>query len=109
MRIVHGNKVHGVDVDTETRCRHWNSPVDIIAIKFKCCGKWYPCNDCHSELAVHEPDQWTRSERDEKAVLCGGCGRQLSINEYLGSGNVCPGCERAFNPGCAKHYDLYFE
>jgi uncharacterized CHY-type Zn-finger protein len=41
--------------------------------------------------------------------LCGGCGHQLSVKEYLQCDSVCTKCRRAFNPGCARHYHLYFE
>lgn len=36
-------KVYGSLIDTETRCRHYFTEEDIIAIKFKCCNKYYPC------------------------------------------------------------------
>ena len=52
---------------------------------------------------------WPRPERDTKAVLCGNCHTELTISEYLASGNQCPQCRAAFNPGCANHYHLYFE
>ncbi|HCA60184.1 MAG TPA: hypothetical protein DEP46_19645 [Blastocatellia bacterium] len=109
LRLVHGKEVFGVEVDEETRCGHWHSPLDIIAIRFKCCGRWYPCFDCHAEVAGHEPAVWPRAERAEKAILCGGCGVELSIDDYLACENLCPACECQFNPGCAKHYHLYFE
>ena len=109
MRVVHGNEVFGVDVDGETRCAHWNSELDIIALKFKCCGRWFPCLGCHKAVADHETEVWPIGERDSKAVLCGACGYKLSIAEYLECGSTCPACSSKFNPGCAKHYDLYFE
>ena len=102
-------EIYGVDVDAETRCAHWHSPLDMIAIEFKCCRRWYPCFDCHSAMADHDAVAWPRSEFSAKAILCGGCGDQLSIDEYLACGNKCPECDAAFNPGCAKHYGLYFE
>lgn len=34
-------KVYGSLIDTETRCRHYFTEEDIIAIKFKCCNKYY--------------------------------------------------------------------
>jgi uncharacterized CHY-type Zn-finger protein len=107
-RLIHGEEVHGVDVDAETRCAHWHSPLDIIAIKFKCCGRWYPCFECHSELADHTASVWPMDEFDEPAILCGACGRQLTVNEYLGGSAKCPDCESPFNPGCAKHSHFYF-
>ena len=106
--IIHGETVDGVDVDEETRCAHWHSKLDIIAIKFKCCGRWYPCYDCHAELAGHAPETWPAAAFDEAAVLCGSCGRQLTVSEYLSSDSKCPTCSANFNPGCAKHYHLYF-
>jgi uncharacterized CHY-type Zn-finger protein len=108
-RDVHGVEVFGVDVDPETRCRHWHSETDIIALRFKCCGRWYPCFDCHAELADHPHRVWPKSDLDEQAVLCGACGKKLSVSEYLACDSICPVCKRNFNPGCAGHYHLYFE
>lgn len=109
IRLIHGAEVYGVEVDAETRCAHWYSPLDIIAIRFKCCGLWYPCFDCHRETAGHEAAVWPDDEFGERAVLCGSCGRQLSVNEYLASDSRCPACGSGFNPGCKNHLHLYFE
>lgn len=108
-REIFGEKVYGLDVDSQTRCRHWHSSLDVIAIKFKCCGRFFPCFDCHAEIEKHEPKVWLRNEFETKAVLCGVCGHQLSVSEYFACDSVCPRCESAFNPGCANHYHLYFE
>jgi uncharacterized CHY-type Zn-finger protein len=104
----HGEEIHGVGVDLQTRCAHWRSELDIIAIKFKCCGEWFPCYQCHSAEADHPAAVWPIEERGEKAVLCGACGHQLSIQEYFDCGASCPECAARFNPGCANHYHLYF-
>ncbi|HSI87458.1 MAG TPA: CHY zinc finger protein [Pyrinomonadaceae bacterium] len=109
MRTIHGEMVYGVNVEPQTRCAHWHSDIDIIAIKFRCCAAWYPCDDCHTALAGHEAQTWPREHFDEPAVLCGACGHQLTVTEYLLSESVCPSCSASFNPGCAKHYHLYFE
>src|SRR5262245_40641317 len=109
MRLVHGVEVLGVDVDAETRCAHWNSERDIIAIKFKCCERWYPCFECHTSFADHAAAVWAVNERYVPAVLCGACGHQMLIAEYLNCDSTCPACRAAFNPGCAKHHHLYFE
>ena len=109
IRLIHGEEVHGVDVDPETRCSHWHSPLDIIAIKFKCCGQWYPCLECHSELAGHPASVWPKAEFAESAILCGACGAKLSVDEYSTCGSVCPSCRAPFNPGCSKHFHFYFE
>ena len=106
---VKGVDVVGVDVDDHTRCGHYHGPLDIIALRFRCCGDWYPCIDCHRELSGHAAEVWPVSERDAVAVLCGACGHRLTVGEYLGCESTCPACRAAFNPGCALHHDLYFE
>jgi uncharacterized CHY-type Zn-finger protein len=106
---IHGATVMGVDVDPQTRCAHYHDERDIIAIKFKCCGKWFSCHQCHSTLAGHAAEVWPETEFGERAVLCGNCGAQLTIREYLACESVCPHCESRFNPGCARHHHLYFE
>lgn len=108
-RIIHSEEVHGIEVDAETRCAHWHSELDIIAIRFKCCGRWYPCFDCHAELADHEPEVWPKDRFSEEAILCGSCGYQLAIAEYLVCDSNCPKCRRKFNPGCANHFQIYFD
>jgi uncharacterized CHY-type Zn-finger protein len=108
-RLIHGVEVVGVNVDNETRCAHHDCERDIIAIKFKCCGKWFPCHRCHAELAGHPPKVWPNEEFNTPAILCGTCGHQLTVREYLACGSNCPHCSREFNPGCANHYHLYFQ
>ncbi|HQZ96214.1 MAG TPA: CHY zinc finger protein [Pyrinomonadaceae bacterium] len=106
---IFGEIIYGVDLDAETRCAHWHSELDIIAIKFKCCGRWFPCFECHAAVANHEPAVWPIGERDAKAILCGKCGKQLRITDYFECDSICPQCRSGFNPGCAKHYWLYFD
>ncbi len=101
--------VRGVEVDPQTRCAHYHGPTDVIALRFKCCGEWFPCIDCHREVAGHAEEVWSLGERDREAVLCGVCGSGLTITEYLGCDATCPGCGAAFNPGCANHWHFYFE
>jgi len=106
---IKGINVYGKTVDNQTRCQHWHSELDVIAIKFKCCDKYFPCFSCHEEEADHDSQVWPKAEFTTKAILCGVCGYELSIEEYQASGNSCPNCTTAFNPGCSKHYHLYFE
>lgn len=106
---IFGENVKGIEIDSQTRCAHWRGERDIIAIKFKCCAKYFSCYDCHLNLENHQPEVWAENEFETKAVLCGNCGHQLSINEYLACNAHCPRCESGFNPGCAKHYHLYFK
>ena len=102
-------KVYGKLVDSETRCEHYHSPLDIIAIKFKCCDKYYPCYECHEETTDHTAMVWNKDEGDTKGILCGVCKYELTINEYMNSNDKCPNCRSAFNPNCRKHYHLYFQ
>ncbi|MFC7394812.1 CHY zinc finger protein [Scopulibacillus cellulosilyticus] len=105
---IKGQTVSGVNVDKETRCKHYHTVRDIIAIKFKCCQTYYPCYECHQELADHPAETWESSEHGTKAVLCGSCGHELTIKEYLECNSSCPKCHANFNPGCSRHYHLYF-
>lgn len=103
-----GTRVHGSTIDDETRCAHYSGPTDVIAIKFYCCGAYYPCHLCHEENAGHPATQWPVTMRDTPAVLCGVCGDELTIARYLGV-TGCPTCDAPFNPGCALHKHFYFE
>ena len=109
MRLIHGVEIYGDVVDDQTRCAHYNSPLDIIAIRFKCCGRWFPCRECHDRAEKHDALRWSREEFDSRAIVCGSCGQRLSVREYLTSGASCPACNAAFNPRCANHHHLYFE
>lgn len=100
--------VRGVGLDGETRCAHWRSPRDIVAIRMKCCGVYYACKDCHDALAGHAAQVWPLAERDAKAVLCGACGGEMSVRAYLDCADACPSCGAGFNPGCRTHRHLYF-
>lgn len=102
-------EVRGLDVDGETRCAHWRSALDVIAIKMKCCEVYYACKDCHDALSGHAANVWPRAEWSTPAVLCGACGLEMSAQTYLDCGNICPGCGVGFNPGCRTHYHFYFE
>jgi uncharacterized CHY-type Zn-finger protein len=102
-------EVRGVDIDPQTRCVHWHSAVDIIAIKMRCCGMYWACKDCHQELAGHAIAVWPREEWEERAVLCGACGVEMTIREYIDCESRCPRCGAGFNPGCRKHHHFYFE
>ncbi|MDX8289796.1 CHY zinc finger protein [Metabacillus indicus] len=102
-------KIKGVGFDRNTRCSHYSTEKDIIAIKFKCCGTYYACFECHRELSGHAHEVWNKEEFDAKAIFCGNCRSELTIKEYMESGYECPSCKSDFNPGCRNHYHLYFE
>lgn len=99
--------IYGSTVDNEGRCTHYPTPLDIIAIKFKCCGKYYPCYKCHNEHESHAIKRWDSSEFNEKAILCGVCRHEMTINEYMMI-EACPKCDGHFNNRCKYHYHLYF-
>lgn len=101
-------EVRGLDLDSQTRCKHYHGPNDIIAIKMRCCGVYYACKECHDELADHKIEVWPESEWDTKAILCGACRTELSIRDYLKSRYCCPACGADFNPRCRNHYHYYF-
>ena len=107
--LIHDHDVKGNGVDKETRCLHYHSEVDRIAIKFYCCNTYYPCFSCHEEEGCYSPQVWPRHQFHQKAVLCGSCGNELTIHEYLACNSSCPSCKSSFNPGCSTHKHLYFE
>ncbi|MBT2518118.1 hypothetical protein J7E29_11780 [Streptomyces sp. ISL-90] len=101
-------RVLGPVVDEMTRCVHYQTAVDIVAIKFACCNEYYPCHLCHAATADHPAEQWPLRERNQEAVLCGACGTELTIESYLAT-NECPNCRAPFNERCRLHAHLYFE
>lgn len=106
---IKGHEVKGSLVDKETRCTHYHTEKDRIAIKFFCCQTYFPCYQCHEEHGCGNPEVWPEEEFDQKAILCGSCGTELTITEYLNGGYRCPNCDEDFNPGCHFHRHLYFE
>jgi uncharacterized CHY-type Zn-finger protein len=101
--------VKGKLVDDNTRCVHYHSPLDIIAIKFKCCDQYYPCYYCHLDGADHLPAIWKKPEFNSRAILCGICYTEMTIAAYKACNYQCPFCNAPFNPKCAGHDHLYFE
>jgi len=101
--------IHGKLIDDNTRCVHYHSPTDVIAIRFKCCDTYYPCYQCHEETSGHAAEIWKKEEWDKPAIYCGLCKNEMTIAQYLSANNQCPHCKGSFNPNCNKHYHLYFE
>lgn len=101
-------QVHGRVVDEQTRCAHYASELDVVAIQFFCCRRWYPCLRCHNEAESHEIVVWPREQRGRRALLCGVCQSTLSIADYLVA-DSCLVCAARFNPGCSLHHHVYFE
>lgn len=101
-------EVLGPTVDAQTRCIHYRTALDVIAIRFACCGEYYPCHRCHEETADHASRPWPAGSSSERAILCGVCWSELTLGEYADA-ERCPRCGAGFNPGCARHHPLYFE
>ena len=100
----------GVGVDAETRCAHYATERDVIAIRFPCCNVFYPCHACHDAVADHAARPWdAEADLDKQAVLCGACRIVLTWRQYLAADNACPHCSAEFNPGCATHLHLYMQ
>ena len=102
-------RVLGVNLDSQTRCEHYHGPTDIIAIKMKCCGVYYACKDCHEALANHGIEVWPEEAGNQEAILCGACGIELTIRQYVECESRCPACSAGFNPGCRNHFHFYFQ
>lgn len=108
-------QVFGQLVDDQSRCVHWHSPLDVVALKFKCCGLYFACVTCHAEAEAeagqHEVRRYhVQQEPTIKVALCGVCKLQMTFNQYsTAEGTKCPSCGAGFNPGCKSHYDLYFD
>lgn len=104
-------RVLGAVVDAQTRCEHYRGERDVVALRFACCGEFFPCFECHEQSAGHPAERWTAADLAERAVLCGVCAHRLSVDEYLrlGEDPACPACEARFNPGCRLHHERYFD
>ena len=101
--------LRGTAVDAETRCAHWHGPRDVVAMRSALDGAYYPCAQCHREATGRAFGPWPLARRGEPAVLCGVCRATMTPEAYLASGDACPRCGAAFNPGCRAHQGLYFE
>ena len=95
-------EVFGPTVDDHTRCVHYATELDIIAIRFACCDRYYPCHLCHSETADHPAQQWPRERWDQPAILCGNCWTELTISAYKAV-DACSECGAASSPRCEAH------
>jgi uncharacterized CHY-type Zn-finger protein len=100
-------QVYGKPVDEQTRCVHYRTRKDVIAVKFRCCARYYPCFLCHEECADHPAMVWPANQWQERAILCGVCRTELTIADYRAS-KRCPSCAAEFNEACSNHAHLYF-
>lgn len=111
-------QIEGQLIDDQSRCVHWHSELDVIAIRFKCCDKYYACYSCHNSLEDHTIEKFSLTKDAlEPLILCGICKQKMSFDEYQGAFSGwdscndlrCPFCTAKFNPGCKFHYDIYFD
>ena len=73
-------KIHGIGLDKAGRCTHYHTQLDIAALLCAKCRKYYACYSCHDELEDHPFAPTTPEEA--YPVLCGNCGRKLTLQEY---------------------------
>ncbi|MDQ0223380.1 CHY zinc finger protein [Streptococcus moroccensis] len=95
---------YGLEIDGESRCLHYHSPLDVVVLKCGQCQRYYACYECHDALEDHNflatgPDV-------EYPVLCGVYKTYLTQQEY--QDGACPHCQHPFNPKCALHKSIYF-
>ena len=77
-------QVYGDTLDEETRCQHYHSEKDIVALKCFACQKYYPCFLCHDRYEDHAFLAYPVSRSEDRVVLCGHCRTELTISQYLG-------------------------
>lgn len=95
---------YGVDIDSDSRCTHYNTKTDIVSIKCGICNKYYACYKCHNELEEHNFGVISRN--DLAPVLCGYCNHTLTYDQY--QQQMCIYCGCGFNPKCRLHENIYF-
>lgn len=100
--------VYGDVLDAETRCLHYHSELDVIALRCFACRRYYPCYHCHDKYEDHAYLAYP-SQLDHPIVLCGVCHQEMTVGDYRAGEGHCPNCQVSFNPGCYRHEDIYFK
>ncbi|MGX7775790.1 CHY zinc finger protein [Streptococcus pluranimalium] len=94
----------GIDIDENSRCRHYHTEQDIVALKCADCQPYYACYKCHDVLEDHT---FKATSSDEPyPVICGACQSYLTFSAY--KRGSCPQCDAVFNPNCQLHDHIYF-
>ena len=107
--------VHSLAVYADSKCAHYHSELDIVALRHPCCGKFYACVACHDALESHRAAPWPRSRWGEPAVCCGACGTVITVLAYMDryaqneAAVTCPACSSGWNPKCKRHWTRYFD
>lgn len=107
-RVIGTHLVYGIALDPMSRCEHYHGETDIVAIRMACCNRYFACIHCHNVLAEHPAEPWESEANHTFAVLCGSCGTELTVAEYVACDSHCPSCGREFNPRCRNHWHFYF-
>lgn len=81
-------KIYGFLVDNESRCQHYHTELDIVALKCFECLNYYACYQCHDSLEEHSFRAYPCQLKQDKVLICGVCQHEMTIEEY---------------------YDIYFE
>ena len=50
--------LRGIEGDDETRCRHYRTERDVVAIALPCCETFYPCTECHRLASWSTSASW---------------------------------------------------
>lgn len=83
-------EAQGFLVDKQTRCIHYHSKLDIIALQCYDCKKYYACYWCHDSLENHIFEPYPLSLIQDKPILCGVCLKLLTYKQYKESLSVAP-------------------
>ena len=67
-----------------SRCAHWHSELDVLALQAPCCGKFYACASCHDACEDHALEPWPADTPvSQPALMCGVCRHRYSIETYI--------------------------
>ncbi|MFD0845206.1 CHY zinc finger protein [Streptococcus saliviloxodontae] len=100
--------IYGLDLDRESRCRHYHSQLDIVALKCFLCQRYYACYKCHNACQNHSFAPYPLSRREDLVVICGVCHKEMTIADYK-EVSACVACQSPFNPRCHLHEAIYFK
>ncbi|WP_438835700.1 CHY zinc finger protein [Streptococcus pluranimalium] len=58
----------GIVIDDNSRCQHYHSSQNIVALKYADCHSYYACYKCHGAMESHS---FKATSADEvKPVIC---------------------------------------
>ncbi|KRL43329.1 CHY zinc finger protein [Lacticaseibacillus manihotivorans] len=97
-------KIYGQQLDVASRCRHYHSDLDVVALWCGQCQKFWACYEFHDAMGDHE---FVPLPKAQALVLCGACRCMMTYSQY--QSGACPNCWYPFNPRCELHTDHYFQ